>query len=172
MKIKRGNGKFTVLIDREDYDFLKREKWYMTVNPRWKRIYVKRFTGKYRSTGTPIYEDRMLSRFLMSCPEEMVVDHINGNPLDNRRENLRICTFIQNCKNKVRSSRNNGGTSKYRGVYRTRNKKSPWNVDIRVNRKLVYREVFKTEILAARAYDLKAKEIHGEYAFLNFPEEK
>lgn len=175
MEILRGNGKFKILIDKEDHDFLKREKWYITVNNNNGTVVLKKYKSgsgsnrKWKDKYMQVY----MSRFLMNCPPNMCVDHINGNKLDNRRFNLRICTKRQNSINKKRSSRNNGGTSKYRGVYRNKNKhKNMWSVNIVVNKAVAYRDFFNNEKEAAFAYDKAAKRIHGKYAYLNFPEKK
>lgn len=95
--------------------------------------------------------------------QELVVDHINRNPFDNRRSNLRIITKLQNCYNK--SPRY---SYRYKGIHKRGNK---WKAHMVYRRKNVYIGYFNTAEEAARAYDTKAKELFGEFAYLNFPDE-
>ncbi len=95
---------------------------------------------------------------------EFVIDHIDRNPLDNRRANLRLATIAQNNMNK----RSRPGVSKFKGViYRAR--KKLWVARITVNRKRKYIKSCKSEIDAAKAYDEAAKKYYGQFAYLNFP---
>lgn len=84
------------------------------------------------------------------------IDHINGVKTDNSLSNLRWCSRANNARNSVAR----GGTSKYKGVFKSKN---AWCVQ--VNHKHIGR--FKNEIDAAVAYNKKAKEVYGEYARLN-----
>ena len=81
------------LIDLEDVDKVKEYKWHIS-------------HGYVRSTTANMF----LHRLIMDCPEEMVIDHINHDPLDNRKENLRVCTQQQNCMNRSKTSKNTSGT--------------------------------------------------------------
>lgn len=105
---------------------------------------------------------KLLHRLIMGEPELMVVDHINGNTLDNRRHNLRICTQAQNLANRKKNS--NWKYSKYKGVGWHR-QNSSFTASCK-RKKIGY---FKNEIEAALAYDKCAKEFYGEFAKLNFP---
>ena len=95
----------------------------------------------------------------------VVVDHINGNGLDNRRENLRICTNQQNQGN----AKARRGSSQFKGVSRKGNR---WIAYIQFNRKFRSLGSFESEHDAALAYDAAALECFGEFAALNFPEAK
>ncbi|MDH5825800.1 AP2 domain-containing protein [Sphingobacterium faecium] len=109
-----------------------------------------------------------MHRFIMSPDKDKQVDHINNDPLDNRRSNLRICNSKENSRNTRRYS---GSSSKYKGVsYYSRNGK--WRATIRLNNKSVSIGYFHDEIEAAKAYDLLAKKHFNEFAHLNFPETK
>jgi hypothetical protein len=100
----------------------------------------------------------------LSKGDDLQVDHINRNGLDNRRENLRVCTHQQNQMN--RPSR--GGSSSYKGVdWRTSHNK--WRASIKLNQKKKFLGHFQTELEAAQAYDAAAIILHGEFALLNFP---
>lgn len=99
--------------------------------------------------------------------KKLVVDHINGNGLDNRFENLRICTPAENTRNqKIRPK----GLSKYKGVTWDKNRRC-WKACMTYLCKTVNLGRFKIEEDAARAYDKKAKELFSEFAQLNFKEE-
>ncbi len=143
------------IVDAADYERVSRYKWCATGSG--SRAYACRsHYGRHLS----------MHRFIMNPPDGMVVDHIDGNRLNNRRSNLRICTIQQNIWN----SRPKGKSSRYKGVCRDRDKKK-WVVYVRCNGHNWYMGRFEAEIDAARAYDRKAFELFGEYAWLNFPEE-
>jgi hypothetical protein len=118
----------------------------------------------------------MLHRLVAGASVGQVVDHINGDVLDCRRENLRICTVRENRANVVSSkNRKLGG---YKGVswHSTRGK---WFATIRGGiigldgrRKTLFLGEFTDPAEAAHAYDKKAREVFGEFAALNFPEEQ
>lgn len=105
----------------------------------------------------------LLHRVIMQPERGQLVDHINGDGLDNRRCNLRICSREENSRN----SRPHGKTSKYKGVS-WRKKDGLWVMHIRGGGERAT-EIFKDEEQAARRYDELAKELHGEFAYLNFP---
>ena len=102
----------------------------------------------------------------------LVVDHINHDPLDNTRANLRVCTQGQNMKNQKKNKRKDGNptSSKYKGVYKWQYKKTiKFKSTIWNNGEQKYLGYFDTEIEAAMAYDEAAREKHGVFAALNFP---
>lgn len=97
----------------------------------------------------------------------LVIDHINRNRMDNRRSNLRIITPTQNTMNSGVSSNSSTG---YKGVYKeSRKNRPPFKSQILSNGKFTYIGSFHNAEDAARAYDTKAKELNGEFAYLNFP---
>jgi len=102
-----------------------------------------------------------LHRHLMNCPPHLQVDHINGDILDNRKSNLRICTQAQNAANSPRQ-RNN--TSGYKGV--SKNGDS-WMAKIMIDKRPIYLGTFSTKELAAKAYNTAAIKYHKEFANLN-----
>ena len=104
-KILLARGK-VALVDDRDYGYLMQWKWY--AHKSYDAFYVRRnipVNGKEK--------DKRMHRIIMCVPKGMFVDHINHNTLDNRRENLRICTQSQNSHNAVLSTRNSSG---YKGV--------------------------------------------------------
>lgn len=105
-----------------------------------------------------------LSRLLTNAPADLQVDHKNGNPLDNRKTNLRFATSNQNNHNRAVSVRSISG---YKGVSVTP-RGNRWLVNIKVADTNHYLGSFRTPEDAARAYDTSAVELQGEFARLNF----
>ena len=107
-----------------------------------------------------------LHRFILDCYDELKVDHINGNPLDNRKINLRISTNKENGQNKTKIE---NCTSKYIGVcYHIKNKK--WQADIKINGEKKYIGLFNTEEEAAKARDEYTKKYFPNFGKINFDE--
>ncbi len=103
-----------------------------------------------------------------------VIDHINRNPLDNRRDNLRHATPYQNCLNVTKRK---GLASKYLGVSISIDKggkRKRWMARLMYDKRYVFYKAFPFtkagEIAAARARDAAALKFHREFASLNFPE--
>ena len=103
-----------------------------------------------------------LHSLLMKPPNGFVVDHINGDTLDNRRNNLRVCTNKQN----VRNMRKHRGTSKYKGVRWAAHAKQ-WAAVISPNGKTYHLGYSKDERDCAVMYDIAAQLFYGPYARLN-----
>jgi HNH endonuclease len=101
------------------------------------------------------------------------IDHINGNPADNRFANLRQCRHGENMRNQGPRARK--GDGRHKGTYYMPkcgrwDRAKPWAAAITINRKRINLGYFQTEEDAARAYDVAAQKHHGEFARLNFPE--
>lgn len=148
---KNFNQNAVTYIDENDYEKISKYSWWLSNN------YIH---------GSVNNKKVRLSRFILNYTGNDVVDHINGNTLDNRKQNLRIITRKQNSMNK--KSRVNS-TSKYLGIsyYKRINK---WVSEIRIDGKKICIGQFINEIDAAKARDKVAFEHFGEYARLNFPE--
>jgi len=124
--------------------------------------WVKQFStrGKYFSSYFPDIKRRLtLHRYLTNCPKGMLVDHINGNMLDNRQENLRVCNSIQNGCNRSKQKNNKSG---YKGVYQDKKTKR-WKAYIRTKGKDIHLGYFETPEKAYEAYSIASKKYHGEY---------
>ena len=114
--------------------------------------------GRYAKHDDGYLHRRIVGRIYGDIPPEMFVDHIDGDPTNNRRGNLRIASKIENAANA--SSR--GGASRYRGVSAARNGR--WQAQISREGVRMHLGTFDTEEQAAAAYDEAAKRIHGEFA--------
>lgn len=138
--------------------------------------WVSPFHWQAHSKGGPIYASRRESipprkhiemhRFILQAPEGTHVDHINNNTLDNRRENLRLCSHNENMYNRRMLKSNKSG---YRGVSKPSDSKK-WVATISAGGNQYYLGCFDDPIEAAKVRDAKAQELHGEFARLNFPE--
>lgn len=92
------------------------------------------------------------------------VDHINGDGLDNRRSNLRVCASGENRRNSHKPRITT--TSRFKGVYCFN---CAWTAQIGSHGDNIYLGTFPTEEAAAHAYDDAARRLHGEFARVNFP---
>ena len=145
-----GYNKFNIIIDTNclyKYNYLyvviKRGVPYVKINLYNKRLY--------------------LHRLVIDAKKGEYVDHINGDTLDNRRCNLRICTNSENLRN---SKTRIDNTSGYKGVsYKKERKK--YIAYININKKRIFLGYYNSKIDAAKAYNIGAKKYHGEFARLN-----
>lgn len=141
-------------VDDEDYIYLSQWKWFKTYYG-----YVARNIKKISPSRIIMHRD------IMKAESKTDVDHINHNKLDNRKSNLRICTRSQNMQNMKPSDDGYKGVS-YFGDYKAKRIKK-WRARIRYNYEYIYLGYHKTEKEAAKAYNIKAKELFGEFAYLN-----
>lgn len=142
-------GKYA-LVDEEDYERVMEHLWRLD------------------SAGYAISTKLgMMHRFIMNTPEGMYTDHIDGDRLNNRKANLRICTYQENNYNRAATA---GASSKYKGVS-WHDLTGKWAVNISSNKKRKYVGLFTDEVEAARAYDKEAVKVHGGFKRLNFPQD-
>lgn len=143
-----------VKVDDDDFEYLNQWKWY----PKY---------GKYavRSLKDPRPRVIRMHRQIMNPEAIMQVDHVNRDGLDNRRENLRICTGFQNARNSKK--RSHGVTSKYKGVCWSGAAKK-FQAYIVYETRNIHLGLFKIEEDAALAYDSAAEKYHGEFCSKNF----
>ena len=152
-------GEQTGLIDAQDYYLLEKYAWCLWTTKRHNTFYVRRFLTRRN--------DERLHRRIMNAQPGQIVDHINGNGLDNRRCNLRITNSHGNNCN---SAKRKNSTSKYKGVsWSSREKK--WKAQIQENKRKRPLGTYVSEEQAARVYDKAALQLHGEFAKINFNKE-
>jgi len=157
-------GRREILIDKEDSWLLEQYSFSLRTSKRYSGAYVH-FTKKKANQQ---FRDKYLHRVIMEAKPGEVVDHINGNPSDNRRRNLRICTHAENLRNSKK--RKGYKHSKYKGVglmgSKHRRRKS-WRARIFVDKKQITLGYFLTENEAAEAYNAAAQKYFKEFAILN-----
>lgn len=149
------------IVDDADYEFLMQWKW-SAVGPEGGPVYAVRQIRVGRKTYLPV----RMHRLVLGVPEgNWVVDHINHDTLDNRKQNLRLATHDQSAQNR-RSKRNKSG---YRGVYKNFGSATYLAV-IQCRGRRITLGNFRDPIEAAKAYDEAAKRLHGRFAVVNFLE--
>jgi hypothetical protein len=150
-------GKFA-LVDDEDFEELSQHKWFASKDRQ--TYYAVRNINR---SGKYLLE--RMHRRILDAQSSQQVDHINHNGLDNQRKNIRLCTDLENSHNMQKFP---GGSSKYKGVCWSEQSRR-WSAKINISNRRVYLGLFANEDDAARAYDIKARELYGEFAYLNFP---
>lgn len=153
-KIRLRNGEYAK-VDNEDYPYLAMFTWCKTGR------YVRCYHKNKRTAMHHVILWKPLGN-------NLVIDHINGDTLDNRRANLRVCTQSCNVQNRRRASRYK---SNFLGVSRIK-RRGTWRATITHEKDSFYLGSFRTEIDAAKRYDEAAKLLYGKMARVNFPNKK
>lgn len=155
-EIQLSRGLVTI-VDDEAYEWLSRWKWSA----------LKSKTGAFYAMRSVWDGERnsyvLMHRLITEAPKGQVVDHINGNPLDNRRENIRVCQQVKNCLNRRGYLKKT--SSQYKGVWWHQGRMK-WVANFRGK----YIGIFREEIDAARAYDKAAILYSPAFARPNFPQ--
>lgn len=160
MLVPSNSGRFAI-IDEDDAHIVDPYRWCCDSLGYFRR---KRRAGEGKG-----FSSVLMHREILNAPAGVDVDHINGDPSDNRRANLRVATRSQN---RVNTGLQSNNTSGYKGVsWRVKHQK--WQAAIsRIEpRGMRFLGHFDSAIEAARAYDAAAIELYGEFARLNFPDE-
>ena len=123
------NKVFKILIDLDDVEFAKNCTFSLKYDETINGYYVR---CRYKN------KSYLFHRLVMKCPKDMQIDHINHDTLDNRKQNLRICTAKVNNQNKVI---NNSKSSGHRNIY-WKPKLNKWEVGLQINYKKIYIGVF------------------------------
>jgi hypothetical protein len=154
-EIKLTKGMYA-LVDIDDYERLNKFKWQTQVN--YKTNYAITSIGPKAKRTT-----LRMHRLILGVKSNQIVDHINGNGLDNRKINLRMTTEKNNHFNR-RIGTNN--TSGYKGVSYYKAKQA-WIAYIGAECKLIHLGYYKNKEEAAKAYNKAAIKYHGEFASPN-----
>lgn len=143
------------IIDAEDFEKVSAHHWHLD-DAGYARTNI--WEGGKKSAAP-----RMHRIILPGIETSLHIDHINGNRLDNRKENLRVATCSQNVMNRGKQANNTRG---YKGVIYDKSR-GKWRAEITANKKSHYLGRFDTAEEAALAYNEAAKELHGEFAYFN-----
>jgi type V secretory pathway adhesin AidA len=150
-------GPYLVVFDDEDYELISNYKWFPAKN------YYTVYAIAHGPTINGKRETIRMHRLILGATKDKLVDHKNRNGLDNRKENLRLCTATQN---KYNQRAYTGSISEYKGV--TFDKETiKWRARISVENKRLHLGRFSSEKEAAEAYNKAAVEYFGEFALLN-----
>lgn len=152
-EIPLSGGRAFAIVDDEDADRLQGYAWYLT-----RSGYAWRTVGGRRDR-----RNEGMHRVILNAPKGSTVDHINRNPLDNRKANLRLCTHSQNSWNSGYRSNN---TSGYRGVMWIQHHQR-WAARIAAHGRRYHLGEFRDARAAALAYNEAALRLHGEFAVTN-----
>lgn len=146
-------------VDREDFDYLNRFNWQVTLSPRGYGS-ARRRNGKIGAK---------MHREILGVSLGIAIDHIRRydhiKVVDNRRRNLRVCDDSQNAQNRNKIS---GVTSVFKGVS-LRPESGKWRVMVKHAGKIVHLGSYTLEVHAAYVYDINAVKIFGDRAKTNFP---
>lgn len=155
-KTGKNKGKYVAFVEWQDSDLAKLN-WTVSVTATG-AVYAYR---SYNGCNVQLHQI-IMERMRDGLPLEkgQVIDHVDGNGLNNTRVNLRIATSSQNNFNAKRPLKNTTG---YKGVTRTRNGEK-WRARIKANGKEIHIGTFDTPEEAYAAYCEKARELHGEFA--------
>jgi hypothetical protein len=144
----------SVMVDDEDYEWLTNWKW---------SAHGEGYAMRGEHIGNRKYKYFTMHREIVGAKKGDIVDHINGNKLDNRKENLRIANRSQNATN----SKHRKNESGYRGVCKDK-RRGLWKSEIRIgDGKRKFLGYYEDKIEAAKAYNEAAISYHGEFAKLN-----
>jgi hypothetical protein len=139
------------LIDAEDFDRIAVYLWHTSGTGYAKTDIRNAITNTHF----------LMHREVMRCPDDRVIDHIDGNKLDNRKGNLRICTGAENARSRRKSWKS---SSQYKGVKKHQDR---WRAYISVNNVDKHIGLYRDEAEAAHAYNRAAMEHYGEFAVIN-----
>jgi hypothetical protein len=141
---------YNIQIDDEDAERVMSHAWWVSSAPEIDG-HILCFSAKIGKKSVKLH------RFIMGATAGRIVDHQDGNRLDNRKQNLRVCGLGDNNRNLGISLRN---TSGYKGVTKRGNK---WEANIKFNGEHIYLGRYDSAEKAAEIYNQKAKELFGEY---------
>lgn len=150
------------LVDDEDFEWLNQQKWCAKEGRN--TTYVTRTVYLGGGSKNRKYKGLSMHRVVMNAKKGQEIDHRSRCGLDNTKNNLRVCTRIQNSRNsrphKISSSRFKGVSW---SIYHRK-----WLSRLYINKKQLHLGYRDSEIECAKLYDKKAKELFGEFANTNF----
>jgi HNH endonuclease len=160
MKFLQASKGYQAIVDDADFERISQFSWYAHSHSN------KEFRPARREGGSDRKVITLVRELLGSQPKGMVIDHINGDPWDNRRENLRICTHAENIRNQRRPRKGDGSG---KGVHP---KGKRWTALIMSEGTSYCLGYYDDHLSAELAYDAAARFLHGDFACLNYPDAK
>lgn len=154
IKMKNQSASTPAYVDDEDYGILSERRWSLSLKgyPRTGTTNRAFMPGKRQAWP-------QMHQVILWCPKGMEIDHIDGNPLNNQKSNLRVCTRSQNMMNRGKTKAN---TSGFKGVhFHKRSKK--WTARIQKDGNRSHIGSFDKPEEAHEAYRESAKKLHGEF---------
>jgi hypothetical protein len=160
---------YVALVDDEEYRAVSMHSWHV-------KVYVRKDGSKlvYAETSVKVgfkkWTTKRMHRMVLNAAPETIIDHIDGEGLNNQKSNLRFATQFENTRNaRAKTSiLRMAVTSNFKGVHYDV-ERFAWVSRIRLRGRSKFLGRFATEVEAAQAYDSAAKEIFGEFARPNFP---
>ena len=143
------------LVDDENFEYLNQFKWYTARNGRtwYARRHASRINGKQKLI--------QMHRIIINAPKHLQVDHVNGDGLDNRKENLRLCTHQENHFNIKNTHKNNKLRTKGITWHKTIKK---FRAQIMINKKAIHLGYFNVMGDADSAYRIAEEKYFGKFA--------
>ncbi len=157
VKIQLTQGKYGY-CDLQDWNELKKYRWFTSFNKKTRKYYIVsniEINGKIKTI--------LIHRLITNPLNGLVVNHIDNDGFNNRRNNLEVCTHQENCRYCQKPINN---TSGYKGVTWSK-AENKWYANIKVNKKKIWLGGFVNIIDAARAYNEAATKYFGKFAILN-----
>jgi len=148
---------YSAIVDKEDYEKVNSYSWYANVSPEG-HVYAIRVSKR---------KGHKMHRFVIAAKPGELVDHINGNTLDNRKRNLRIVSPTQNNANQ--KPHTGKKYSKFKGVSYliSGNRSKRWTSCVQYQGRVIRLGYFSTELEAHLAYKKKHLEIYGSYSYFS-----
>jgi hypothetical protein len=146
------SGGYVAIVDDEDFEYINQFKWHYRNG--YAQSSIKQNDGSYKNIR--------MHRLIMNAEKGILVDHHDGNKLNNQKSNLRLCNDNQNQHNR---KSNKNSSSIHKGVSKMEDGR--FRVRINSNGKSYFLGLYEDENIASNTYNHKALELHGEFAKLN-----
>jgi hypothetical protein len=157
----------SVLVDEDKVDVISKYRWRVTGGKRRDRGRQSQYAHSQVRVDGGKFAVISMHRLLTNAPSGTVVDHIDGDGLNNTIQNLRLCTHAQNNRN-VHAR---WGEVSFKGVIRSKSRRR-YIARVKTSGRVLYLGTFDDAYSAALAYDRAARHYYGEFANTNFDEDQ
>lgn len=156
-------GQKICLVDSEDFEFVNCYKWFLV---KGRHTFYASANKWSNNINRPFQMHRFIMKIYNDLTPKIIIDHKNGDALDNRKCNLRMCSNAENIRNAQISNNNTTG---YKGVHmkKEHGRRKRYVAKIRTDVGEIGLGHFMSASEAAIAYNEAAIKYHGEFAFLN-----